>query len=1108
MVEKNARLNLIYGKSGTGKSEYIYKDIDKKMHQFKNIFIIVPEQSNLTSERKFFDITGRKALFNVEVLTLSRMAYRISNEIGKTKSHLSKVGKSMIIYDLLNKNKKNLNFLGKSEKNIDIVDKMFTEFKKHNISVNDLKSLDLSDKYTSLKLQDITLLYEKYEERLENHLIDENDELTQLSKNIKDSTMFENSSIYFDEFFGFTNQEYIIFEELLKKCDEISVAICLDRIESNQSKESDIFYFNRIYAKKILEIADRQKSKIELINLDKLYRFKNAELKELEENLYSGNKKYKNKTQNIELFLASNPYSEIENIAKNIYHLVKNNGYKYKEIGIIANDIDTYSQDAKVIFKKYDIPIFIDEKKDLNQNILIKYIISLLDIFTNNWSYDAVFNYLKIGLLKFDYYEICLLENYCKKWGIRGAKWYNREFNYEPLNEIQEKLENLRKEIVTSLLEFKNNFSQNKTVLEFTKNIYKFLLKNEIMQNLDEKIKKCNDVEISNEYNTSYKILITILEEMVDLFGTEKITFEKYRDLLMVGINSCQLGKIPATQDQVILGDIDRTRSHQIKILFVLGMNDGIFPNTNKQEGYLNDQDRILLQNKGIELAKTSLDNIYESQFNIYRTLTLPEEKLYLSYCSSNKEGKSIRPSIIIKKIKRAFPNILEKSDVISKEYVMTNYKATYEETLQAYKEYLDGKEIENHWKELLIYFYHTEKRKFTKAISAINYTNKAEKISMQNIKKMYGNNLKTTISRLESYRRCPFSFHMTYGLKLKENDSFQMTAIDTGSFMHEVIDAFFNYIDENDLDIKTIKEEEILEVVYKIVDEILQMSRYYIFSSSAKFRMMTKRLKKVVAQSMKYIVYSLKYSDFRLIGHELEFGNNSQYKPIKMQLEHGENIELIGKIDRVDIGKLNDKEYVRIIDYKSQIKKLDLNQVVNGLQIQLITYLDAIRMQDNFEPAGALYLGLVDNIIKAKKNLSEEEIEKEIRKGFKMQGLVLADVNVVKMMDNRLETGYSDILPVYINKDGELTQGRSSIINKTEFEALQKQVIKIIKEISTEILSGNINIMPYHYKDKTGCDYCKYKAICMFNPNIQGNDYYYINYKNNNDILNEIMNQ
>jgi len=560
-------INLIYGKSGTGKSEYIYKDMDKKIDKFQKIFIIVPEQSNLTSEKKFFEITGRQAMLNVEVLTLSRMAYRVFDEIGHKNKGLSSVGKTMLIYDILNKNKSALNFLGKSEKNIDVINKMFTEFKKHDVSVENLKNVEIEDRYTELKLKDIWLLYEEYQNRISEKYFDENDELTILKDNIKKSKMFENSCIYIDEFFGFTPQEYGIFEGLLKKCDEMNIAICLDNIESSKNKESDIFYFNRKYAKKILEIASSQDFEIKLVNMNESYRFKNKELLLLEQNL-SNNKtfKYEENTKNIELFLANNPYSEVEYVAKKIYYLVKNQGYKYREIGIITNDIESYSEDSRAIFPKYDIPVFIDEKKSLNQNILIKYIISLLDIFEYNWSFDSVFNYLKIGLLDIDYYEIWKLEIYCKKWGIKNNKFF-KSFNYEPLNENQEKLENLRKKIINPLVEFKENFMQNKNAKEITKMLYEFLINNHIIESLDKKIKT---IEMSNEYNTSYKILLDILEEIVELFGNENITFEKYKELLKVGVLESELGKIPATQDQVILGDLDRTRSNKIKVLFVI----------------------------------------------------------------------------------------------------------------------------------------------------------------------------------------------------------------------------------------------------------------------------------------------------------------------------------------------------------------------------------------------------------------------------------------------------------------------------------------------------------------------------------------------------------
>lgn len=1085
------KLNLVYGRSGTGKSEYIYKKISEKIGNEK-IFLIVPEQCNLSAEKKLFEISGRTSLIDAEVLTLSRMSFRVINECGKITNHLSKAGKNMLIFDLLTKEKKNLNFLGKSEKNIEIVDRMFTEFKKHCISIENLKDVETKDTYTNLKIRDIATLYEKYEEKIKNNFLDENDNLNILALLLNKTKMFDNTIIFIDEFLGFTPQEYSIFEKLIEKCKEITVAVPTNNL-NQENIETDIFYFNKKYAKKLIQIAKEKKADIEEILLTENHRAKNSEMKFLEENLYLSSKKYLPKPENIKLFLATNPYAEIEYVAKTIHNLVKNCGYNYNEIGVIAEEIEKYSEDAKSIFSKYNIPLFVDEKKDLNQNILIKFIISMLEVFSKNWSYEAVFNYLKIGLLKIEPDDIYMLENYCMKWGIRGNKWYAREFNYEQINDKQERLEALRKEIVKPLIEFKNKVSENKTVTEITKEIYNFLIENNINEILDNKLKLYGNIEISDEYNTSYKLLISVLDDLCKVFKDEKITFEKYKDLLEVGLNSCELGKIPATQDQVVFGDTERTRSNKLKVVFVIGINDGCFPKVNKQEGFLNDNDRALLQEQGIELAKTSIDSLYEEQFNIYRTLTTPEEKLYLLYSSQDKEGASLRPSLLIKKIKRMYPEIDEASDIINKDYKITNELATFEEALNIYKEFLDDKEIPSkEWEDVLRYFYKKDKKRFDRAVSGIYYTNKAQEISKENIEKLYGTNLKTSISRLEHYRRCPFSFHLTYGLKLKEKEELKIEAIDTGSFMHEVIDSFFKKIDEEQKNLKEISEDEIKILVNKIVNELLETTRYYIFSSSAKYRLLTRRLKKVVYQSIIYIVYSLKYSDFSILGHEIEFSNTGKYKTIKLDVDD-KKVEITGKIDRVDTAKLSDKQYVRIIDYKSSTKDLDLNQVYAGLQIQLITYLDAICEQTDFEASGVLYMGLIDNVVKNAKNLSEEEIANKIRNNFKMKGLILADISVIKMMDNKLQTGASDIIPVYIGKDGTLSEKKSSIINKQNFDELQKNVKQIIREISKEILRGKIDIKPYNYKKKTGCDYCKYKTICMFNTNIKGNEYNYI---------------
>lgn len=1088
------KFNLIYGKSGSGKSKIIYEDIKNKIGT-ESIYLIVPEQSNLTAEQNLFKVTEENTLLNVEVLTLSRMASRVITEVGgKLYTRLSKVGKSMLIYNILIKERKNLKFLGKSDKNVDVVNNMLTELKKHNIDVQSMLNTDFEDEYIKLKLEDIETVYNAYEKQINEKFIDENDSMNILKENLKNTNMFKNSIIYIDDFLGFTAQEYDVFEELLKVCSEMTVTVCIDDLEKVTNVENDIFYFNKKFARKLLQIAENQNAEINKINLKELHRFKNDELRFLEKKLSENIKeKYKKEPKNLELFLANNSYSEMEYVAKKIISLVKEDKLRYNEIGIVTQNIDGYIEDAKAVFDKYEIPLFVDSKKELNQNILIKYIIALLDIFTKNWSYDAMFDYLKIGLHEFNNEDIYELENYCKRWGIKGSKWYKRNFDYEPINDLQSKLENIRVEIVKPLLDFKNSVFENKTVLEITKKLYQFLIDNKINEILDRKIKAYELQEITDEYNTSYKILINVFDEMVLLFKDEKVTFDKYKELLQVGIRNSELGILPTTQDQVVLGDTNRSRSRKTKVLFIIGTNDGVFPSGSREEGFLNDSDREKLLEKGFEMAKSSTELLYEEQFNIYRTFTLPEEKLFLSYASTDKEGKALRPSILIKKIKIDFPNLTQKSDIVIKDYEITNEKATFEEALKVYKEFLEGKEVSKEWKEIIIYFYKTKEEEFLTAISGFDYNNLPEKISEENISKLYGNKLKTSVSRLESYRKCPFSFHMIYGLKLKENQELQMASVDTGSFMHEVIDEFFRRIDEENKSLSELSDEEIEKITLIIIEELLGMSKYYTFSSTAKFRLLTRRLKKVVLKAVEYIVYSIRNSDFEVLGHEVEFNNLSEFKPIQMTLFDDKSVEITGKIDRVDLGKVGEHQYLRVIDYKSSEMAMDISKVEAGLQIQLITYLDALTEQTEYEPSGVLYLSLLDNIYKASKNEPTEKIEKEIRKLFKMKGFVLADVQVVKAMDKKLgKSNTSDIIPVALKVDGEISS-KPRTLKADEFKELQKTVRRTIKQLSSEIMKGNIDIKPYNYKKQTGCEYCTYKSICNFNTSFKSNEYDYI---------------
>ena len=1072
-------MNIIYGRSGSGKSEYIYNKIKAELDTLPKTYIITPEQFSFTAEKKLLETIVEGAITKVEVLSFERMAYRVIQEtMGEDLKNIDKSGKSMVVLSILEEAQKELNFLGKNLENIDIVLTQITEFKKHGITLEMLKEkLDKTkDTYLKLKIKDMYTIYSMFEKRIEGNYIDENDLLNILASNIEKSHLFDNCVFFIDEFAGFTKQEYAVIQSLDKIAKDIYITVCTDDLRVIKSPEADIFYDNKQTIQTLKNLAEIKNE----IHLTNSFRFRNEELKHLEKNIFDiPYTIYQKEVKNIKLTIAKNQYEEIENVAKEISVLIRQENYRYRDIAVITKNIEEYSSLCKAIFNEYEIPVFIDEKKDITSDSLIKYTLAVLDIFAKNWSYESVFNYLKSGIVKIE--RLYELENYCIKWNIKGSKWYDKPWNFEEKdNFILE-----QKEIISPLLEFRKRLNSKNTADKLSEELYNFILKNV-------------DEEINIE---AYNAIIEVIDEMSYIFKDVKMSFDTYAKLLKTGIQNKEIGQIPQTQDKVTVGDVNRSKTHKVKAIFIIGVNDGVFPSVAQSEGFFNDKDRENLKADGIELAKGTIEKMYEENFNIYKAFSTAEEKIYISYPASDVDDKALRKSTMISKLKRIFPKLEEKTVENSKEEIYTK-AVTFSELLSNINN-MHGK-----WYEVF-YWYKNNKEwanKLDKALEGLKYTNIPEKINKENVQKLYGNTLHTTVSRLEQYKSCEFSYYLKYGLKLSDKEKMDIKPVDTGSFMHDVVDTFFK---ENE-NVKEISDEDLKRILNKIIEEKLLLPRNYIFTATAKYKSLVTRLKKVIFYSMKYILQSLKNSNFDVLKTELEFGN-MDYPPIEMTLDNGKKVSITGKIDRIDIAKAPNGKYIRIIDYKSSTMDIELNKVIAGLQLQLLTYVDAITQKEKAQPAGALYFSLIEpKLADAKKEMTKEEIEEIIKKNYKMNGIILADVNVIKMMDTNLTQGKSDIIPVELNENREINYKNSKTVTKEEFENLQKYTIRLIKQISKEILDGNIDIKPYYTVSgrKTPCNYCEYKSICQFNPKMKGNNYNYIGNKNRQEILDEIANR
>jgi len=1141
-------LRFIYGRSGSGKSYYCLNNIKKRIENecTSPLILIVPEQFSFQAEKNLIKTIGEDGMLRAQVLSFKRMAHTVFNEVGGlTRENMNDAGRSMLIYKIMEKNKDKLKVFGKAAKRqgfVTTVSDIITEFKRYSVTAEVLKgTLDrIENQYLKNKIEDITLIFEQFEKRLHEKYIDSEDELIILAEKLEKSELFDDAEVWLDEFSSFTPQQYTVLEKILHKSKRVNITLCTDFLSGeNNVDNTDIFSPTKLTEKKLLEIIANNNIKYEKpveLNCNPCYRFKNSdELQHLEKYLFSyPYKTYKGDNSDIHIFKALNKYIEIEETARDIIRICRDKGFRFKDIAVVSGDLEGYENFVKAIFTEYNIPYFIDKKREIDNNPIVILIISAVEILARNWSYESVFRYLKTGLLDLENEEIDILENYILSNGIRGNRWTIEEpWNFRLIygfedgemsdyeKELLKKINDIRERVRRPIINLAANIKGRKKGIQMCEGLYEFLCDLNISKKVQqwiEEFKEIGEIDKGNEYSRVWDIVVELLDQMVEVIGDQTLSMDALANILSTGFKEYEVGVIPPTLDQVLVGSIKRIKSHDVSALYIIGVNDGIFPATIPPEGVLTDSDRESLKERGMEIAKDSKSRAFEEQFLVYTTLTLVSKYLRLSYPMGDEEGKTKRPSIIISRLKKIFPELEEESNLTGNYSddenleIVAGPSATFNKLISSIKKNPQGGYITELW--LDVYRWYREHREWNKKLqtvmSGFNYTNEVEITDTKRVRKLYGKHMSISVSRLEKFAECPFAYFAQYGLKAKERKVYNLTPPDLGSFMHNMLQNFSIRLGEEKLSWKDIDKTWCEKNVSNIIDEGLKKIPGSVLNSSKRYGHVTNSLKRVLTRSVWLIAEHMKRGGFIPEGYELSFGNSGDFPPIAIKLHSGEIVSLIGRVDRVDSMKEETTTYLRIIDYKSGTKEFKLSDVYYGFQMQLLIYLDAIlseleeRMNKSALPGGILYFKLDDPIVKGKGEMSESEIEERIIKSLKMNGLLLDDPDIIREMDNEIEKG-SNIIPATIKKDGTLSKSQSSVATLEQFQLLRKYVRDTIANLCEEILEGNISLSPCKNKIKDSCKYCIYSAICQFDTSMKGNKYRIIKDKTEEEIWKEI---
>ena len=1139
-------IRFIYGRSGTGKSEFCINSIEENLKQDREnkLILIVPEQYTFVTENKILKYIGEKALLRTQVLSFKKMSREVFDECGgRVKEIIKESGKNMLIHKVLNENIYDLDYFKKISREQgfnEIVSEMIKEFKKYNVDIETLHNIDekIEEPELAQKLKELSVIYEAFNSKMHEKYIDGDDELTLLNKKLLECDIYKGAEIWIDEFTTFTPQQMETIRLLAKRCKRVNITLCMENREFDKENQdiTDVFNSIKNTENKILKMMKENNIAYDKpidLNGYEPYRFKNSkELAHIEKYFFTYPfNEYKKKCSRISLYKANNVYDEVDRVAKSIVSLVRDKKYRYRDISVVCRNIEDYEKITSVIFKDYNIPYFLDKKIQLLSNPLIILITSAFEILLKNWSYESVFKYLKTGLTGIDRAYIDKLENFVLEYGIKGYKWTGKEIiseewfngNNEELTTEKIEISELMEEVRAPLLRFHNKISKNTKVRDICKAIYDFLIDIDVLKRINDWIDKFEELGLEDkvrEYSQVEEFVINILDQAVDVMGDEVVDSYEFFKILNSGFTNEEIGIIPVALDQVNIGDVARIKGREVKVLYIVGINDGVLPAGKKDEGILSDKERETLKEAGIELASTTRSKVFEEQFLIYTALTMSSDYLMLSYPMADFEGKSLRPSIVISRMKKIFPYIQEQSaiyDLSVKKDKLNRIIApipAFNELILALRRDFDKEGIEEYWPEVYNWFKDNSnyKDKVQNIFKGLNYSNVGDKVAKKKLRKLYQDDmgkLVFSVSRLEKYAECPFSYFIQYGLKAKNRKVYEFTPPDLGSFVHDVLDSFTVKVKDEGMLWSELNNNKCRQIVDELIDKKLKEETNSILNSSKRFKYLAKRFKRVITKSVSVIAEQIGQGEFEVFKTEFNFGNRNTGEAIVLELEENEQIYLQGRIDRIDTLDLDGQTYIRIVDYKTGAKKFDLNELYYGLQMQLLVYLDALIKNSKYilekqvRPGAVLYFKIDDPIIKSKKEMTTEEVEREVLENLKMKGLVLKDARVVRAMDKDID-GYSLVIPAAFKKDGDF-KANSSVVTEEEFDLLREYVNDKMIFLCEDMLSGEIKIEPIKHSNRTQCEYCDFSSICQFDTGIKDNKYKTIINKSQSEIWDNI---
>lgn len=1129
----------------------------------RDVIVLVPDQATFQMERRILEDPRVEGFMDVHVLSFRRLCLSVLEESGGLSlPFITPVGKSMAIQSVLWGRRKDLtvfaplvNYPGFRA----TLGRTLSELSAYDLTPESMRGLGQGGAMPALgqKIHDTSLVLEEYKAFLAGRFMDPDDYLDLAAEKMARSSLVRGATVWVDGFSGFTPKEYKVLRAVLQAAEQVNIALCIDARElARPANQASLFHATRETHDKMAGMAWAAGARVEQMVLLEApgaqARFLEAPgLAAAESWIRADGLKDESAATatataaaagtglcapGVRIVAATNPQAELEFVAREITRLVRDQGLRYRDITVEARDLAEYAEMLPLVFRDYGIPFFLDRKASLSHHPLAELIRSALDVVLTGWSFEPVFRYLKTDLVPIPRDDVDFLENYVLSHGIAGERWISAEpWNYvrnylagdaaddqvsareaeeEEKKEAEaRRADGARRQATGALARFYlalRRSTGSVAAQDVSRAVVDLLVDLDVPSTLarwQNAAEEAGDLTEAEAHSGLWDKVIEILSQAGEILKGQPHDLKSYALLIGAGLEDVRLGAIPPSLDQVLVGSLDRSRQPDCKATFLIGALLGVFPKRQSEDSIFTDAEREYLRGQGVDLEPSSSLRQFHEKYLVYIALTRPSERLYVSYPLGDQEGKALTPSHVVDLLKKALPGLTE--ELVSSDppgvmpddldYVLpARVGGAVVRRLSLLRK---GIQPGHAWRETYRWLVQPERLPSWRGVlTSLGYTNRVEPLDRTLVRSLYGQTLFTSVSRLETFGACPFRHFAQEGLRLRERDVYRLEPADAGVFLHAALKGYVEEVARSGKDWAGLSWDDAQGLVDRVVERLAPQVAGEIFMSSARYRYVSAALRRILRRAGGMLLSQMKRGSFRPLAEEVLFGFPGGPKPYAVDLPGKDTVLLRGQIDRIDVARSPDgRALLRVVDYKSSPRALDLFDVYNGLALQLLVYLAVVlqswkdiargAVPGEPAPAAALYFSVIDPLVSAAGPVAPDDAERMLAKRFRMAGLVTGELSIARLMDSDGQ-GYSDIIPVRFKSDETSLGLTRSTVSPEDLADLLHFVRDKVRDMSAAIYSGQAGIAPFRRGAARACQYCPYGPLCSFDALLSGNGY------------------